>query len=74
MRRLSQLRTSSVVDPMANQFGRDGDDGSETPDSAAHYIAALSHELAQIARRNGLDTLSFILEMARLQADQLTRN
>lgn len=59
---------------MANQVGRDGDDGTETPDGAAHYIAALTHELAQIARRNGLDTLSFILEMARLEADEITRN
>jgi hypothetical protein len=59
---------------MANQFGGDGDGGNETPDAAAHYIAALTHELAQIARRNGFDTLSFILEMARLEADQITRN
>jgi hypothetical protein len=26
-----------------------------------------------IARRNGLDTLSHILEMARLEADQLSK-
>ena len=47
-----------------------GQDGRETPDSAAHYIAALAGELAKIAKRNGLDTLSLILEMARLEADQ----
>ena len=30
----------------------------ETPDQAAIYIALLTQEFAQIARRNGLDTLS----------------
>ena len=45
--------------------------GAETPESAAHYIATLAGELAEIARRNGLDTLSAILEMARLEADQV---
>ena len=39
----------------------------------AQYIASLTQELAQIARRNGLDTLSHILEMARLEADQLIK-
>jgi hypothetical protein len=51
-----------------------GPNGEETPDSAAHYIAAIAGELAKIAKRNGLDTLSTILEMARLEADQVTRN
>lgn len=50
-----------------------GPNGDETPDSAAHYIASLTEELAQLARRNGLDTLSYILEMARLEADQSTK-
>jgi hypothetical protein len=45
----------------------------ETPDQAAQNIASLTQELAQIARRNGLDTLSHILEMARLEADQLSK-
>jgi len=33
----------------------------------------LTQELAEIAWRNGLDTLSHILEMARLEADQLIK-
>jgi hypothetical protein len=36
---------------------------------AATYIASMTTELALIARRHGLDTLSYILEMARLEAD-----
>ena len=42
----------------------------ETPEQAAQYIAALTQELAALARRAGLETLSQILEMARLEADQ----
>ena len=45
----------------------------ETPEQAAQYIASLAQELAVIARRNGLETLSDILEMARLEADQLIK-
>ena len=44
----------------------------ETPDSAAQYIASLADELAKLAKRNGLDTVSYLLEMARLAADQTT--
>jgi hypothetical protein len=51
-----------------------GPDGGETPDSVAHYIAAITGELAKIAKRNGLDTLSTLLEMARLEADQATKH
>jgi hypothetical protein len=38
-----------------------------------NILASLTQELAEIARRNGLDTLSHILEMARLEADQLIK-
>jgi hypothetical protein len=51
----------------------DPDDG-ETPKAAARYIAALVGELAKIARRNGLDTLSHLLEMARIEADQAAKH
>ncbi|HXQ82960.1 MAG TPA: hypothetical protein VN769_02720 [Xanthobacteraceae bacterium] len=51
----------------------DGQNGAGTPDEAARYIASLVEELAQLARRNGLDTLSYLLEMARLEADQATK-
>jgi hypothetical protein len=58
------------------QDGEDmnGPDGEETPGSAAHYIATLADELARLARRNGLDTLSYILEMARLEADHVAND
>lgn len=44
------------------------------PLAAAAYIADLSSDLALIARRNGLDALGFILEMARLEAESMSRS
>jgi hypothetical protein len=35
----------------------------------AAYIAALSSDLAAMARRGRLDTLGYLLEMARLEAE-----
>jgi hypothetical protein len=58
---------------MLNRDDKHEPNGHETPDSAAQYIATLVQELAVLARRNGLDTLSYILEMARLEADQVTK-
>jgi len=46
----------------------------ETPESVALYIASFTEQMAQIARRNGLDTLGYILEMARLEAEQIAKH
>ena len=45
----------------------------ESPTAAALYIATLAEELAQIAGRHGLESLRYILEMARLEADQIVK-
>ncbi len=37
--------------------------------AAASYVAELTGDLASIARRHGLDTLGYILEMAKLEAE-----
>jgi hypothetical protein len=37
------------------------------------YLAALSGDLATLARQHGLDTLGYILEMARLEAENTKR-
>jgi hypothetical protein len=44
-----------------------------TPASVAVYIAALTAELGQLARANGLDTLGYLLDMARLEADETVK-
>ena len=42
--------------------------------AVASYIATLSTDLASLARRTGLDTLSYLLEMVRLEAETTSRN
>jgi len=46
---------------------------AESPSEAADYIASLTAELARIARSHGLESLGYILDMARLEADQISR-
>jgi hypothetical protein len=41
------------------------------PSAAAAYIAHLSGELALIARRHGLGTLAYLLDMAKLEAESV---
>ena len=41
--------------------------------AVASYVATLSNDLAAMARRTGLDTLGYLLEMVRLEAESLTR-
>ncbi|MFA6265159.1 MAG: hypothetical protein WC670_05520 [Pseudolabrys sp.] len=48
-----------------------GDRGSQS--AVASYVATMSNDLAAMARRNGLDTLGYLLEMVRLEAENLTR-
>jgi hypothetical protein len=43
------------------------------PESAAAYVAAMSSDLAVIARRHGLDALGYLLELARLEAENICR-
>jgi hypothetical protein len=37
--------------------------------AVAQYVAAMTLELAALARHNGLDTLGYLLEMAQLEAE-----
>jgi len=66
-------RQSKRAAQMPDRDAENGPNGHETADSAAQYIATITHELAQIARRNGLDALGYILDMARLEADQVSK-
>jgi hypothetical protein len=43
-------------------------------EAAAAYVAELSRDLAVIARSHGLDALCYLLEMARLEAENTTRH
>ena len=51
-----------------------GNGGSEDGAlSAALYIATLADELARLAKSHDLDALAYILNMARLEADQVAK-
>jgi hypothetical protein len=42
-------------------------------EATASYIAAMASDLAFMARGQGLDVLSYILEMAKLEAENVMR-
>ena len=48
------------------------DPGGRT--GVANYVAELSAELGHLARRHGLDALGYILDMARLEAENASRH
>ena len=54
---------SSVGEP-----ARDGG-----PEEAASYIAEQVGGLVQLARRYNLDTLGFLLDMAKMEAEEIVR-
>ena len=41
--------------------------------AVASYVATLSADLAAMARKQGLETLGYLLEMARLEAESANR-
>jgi hypothetical protein len=43
------------------------------PQEAARYIASMAKELVQLAKSHNLETLAHVLNMARLEADQVSR-
>ena len=49
---------------------------AETDDSVqvAVYVASITADLANMARHAGLDTLGYLLEMVRLEAENAARN
>jgi hypothetical protein len=55
---------------MADQTAS-GDTGNRTV--VANYVATMSADLATMARRTGLDTLGYLLEMVRLEAENVNR-
>ena len=56
---------------MADQTAS-GETGKRT--EVANYVATLSADLATMARRSGLDTLGYLLEMVRLEAESKTQH
>ena len=53
--------------PTANNI----EDAAVKPRAAAQYIGALTRELARLARTDGCETLSYLLELAVIEAELL---
>jgi hypothetical protein len=61
---------TAIWGKMENPREADHTDGRS---AAANYVATLTANLAEIARQHRLDTLGYILEMARLEAENATK-
>ncbi|MGQ4272962.1 hypothetical protein [Terrihabitans sp. B22-R8] len=48
--------------------------GGQTPMETAKYVAELTAELATLARGSGLDVIGYLLDLARLEAEETARN
>ena len=62
---------SSSGNDASQRRGPSGDGG---PEEAALYIKSAIAELSQMARRHGHDMLGYLLDMARMEADQIVRD
>jgi hypothetical protein len=73
---LQQPSATAAPDPAQGTSMTDqpasGDSGNRA--AVAIYVATLSADLATMARRSGLDTLGYLLEMVRLEAENVTRH
>lgn len=49
-------------------------DAAESPGSAALYIASFAEELARLAKGHNLEVLAYLLDMARLEADHISKH
>jgi len=69
---------AAMTDPMrahpAPPIQDQGNDEARYRIEAAAYIAELTADLAAMARRQGLDSLGYILEMAKLEAENVARH
>jgi len=57
-----------VERPSLSQSELQGDEAA-----VARYIASMSGDLARMARHNGFQTLGYLLEIARLEAEQTAK-
>ena len=43
------------------------------PDEAASFLAEAVADLSKLARRHGMETLGFLLDMAQMEAEEIVR-
>ncbi len=70
--RWANLQATDIIMDIHEHKGG-GNGGAANATAAADLIGTMATELAQLARRHGFDALGYLLDMARLEADNLTR-
>lgn len=65
------MQTHSRKIPAAAYLGGRAGDGG--PGEAAQFLAGHLVDLGVLARRHGFDTLGYLLDMAKLEADEAVR-
>jgi hypothetical protein len=61
-----------MADQSASSVSAPGEPGDRT--AVASYVATMAGDPAAIARQHGLQTLGYLLEMARLEAENESRH
>jgi hypothetical protein len=76
LRRSRQQEASTFQEPEC--IMRESEDAefvsAVTPASVAGYISTIAGELSQLAKSNGLESLGYILDMARLEAEEISKS
>ncbi|WP_372423469.1 hypothetical protein [Salinarimonas chemoclinalis] len=67
------MRSTDDTDPAPETAPGGGRTSPLSREEAARYIGAITAELGEIARRSDLDLLAYFLEMARMEAQELTK-
>ena len=68
------FKTSNAVVSRRKKTMAEHHDQPTGQTAVASYIASMSNDLAAMSRRTGLDTLGYLLEMVRLEAESVTRH
>lgn len=58
---------------MSDRQDGNGANGSAAPTSIAGYIGAMTDQLARLAKASGFECLGYILDVARLEADAISK-
>ncbi len=66
-------RPDRNAESRGHDTGADEPAGDGGPDEAARYLATAVADLGLIARRHGLETLGYLLDMAQLEAEEIVR-
>jgi hypothetical protein len=66
-------RPDHNIESRGHDTGGDEPAGDGGPDEAARYLATAVADLGLIARRHGLETLGYLLDMAQLEAEEIVR-